>query len=268
MSTDLVPFDFRGHPVRALTVDGEIWLIASDVCAVLGLTNRRSSLALLDEDEKGVHTVDTPGGPQSTVTVNEPGAYSLVFRSRLPMAKDFKRWLTHEVIPSIRKTGSYSLPGQRQEIDPETVDRRALALLVLASEDAKLAAEAQAFVLKAQLAIAGPKARAADALILARGDMSLRDAAQALCRDYGITIGQNRLMQFIRDIKWVDHTDRPYQHRIDGGWLTTRRRTYEHPDTHERVEARKSQLLITDKGLVELHRLLTSDRGLLQIETA
>jgi anti-repressor protein len=90
-----------------VTVDGEPWFVAADVCAVLDLGNPRSSLALLDDDEKGVHTVDTPGGPQQVTVINEPGLYSLVLRSRKTEAKLFKRWITHEVLPAIRATGSY-----------------------------------------------------------------------------------------------------------------------------------------------------------------
>ncbi len=94
--------------------DGNAWFVASDVCRALDLSNPRSSLALLDDDEKGVHTVDTLGGKQAMATVNEPGLYSLILRSRKPEAKKFKRWITHEVIPSIRKTGQYTNPQAEQ----------------------------------------------------------------------------------------------------------------------------------------------------------
>lgn len=81
------------------------WFVAKDVCDILELGNPRSSLALLDEDEKDVHSMDTLGGKQEMTIISEPGLYSLILRSRKSEAKAFKRWVTHEVIPSIRKTG-------------------------------------------------------------------------------------------------------------------------------------------------------------------
>lgn len=93
--------------VRVVDVDGEPWFVAKDVCECLELGNPRTSIALLDEDEKGVHTMDTPGGQQEMSIVSEAGLYSLILRSRKPEAKAFKRWITHEVLPSIRKTGQY-----------------------------------------------------------------------------------------------------------------------------------------------------------------
>ena len=89
---------------------GEPWFVAADVCKCLGIGNPRSSLALLDTDEKGVHTVDTPGGVQGMATVSEAGLYSLILRSRKPEARDFKRWVTHEVLPAIRRHGGYLTP--------------------------------------------------------------------------------------------------------------------------------------------------------------
>ena len=91
---------------------GEPWFVAVDVCKCLGLGNPRSSLALLDMDEKGVQTVDTPGGNQEMTTVSEAGLYSLILRSRKPEARDFKRWVTHEVLPAIRRHGGYLTPDK------------------------------------------------------------------------------------------------------------------------------------------------------------
>ena len=103
--------------VRAVTLEGEPWFVAADVCRALGLGNSRQTLSYLDDDEKGVITSDTLGGKQEMSTINEPGLYSLILRSRKPEAKAFKRWITHEVIPAIRKTDSYiarhSLPVRR-----------------------------------------------------------------------------------------------------------------------------------------------------------
>ena len=103
---DITIFNHLGNDIR-VTIDeyGEPWFTAKDVCNILELSNPRTSLALLDEEEKGVHTMDTPGGKQELTTVNESGLYTLILKSRKPEAKAFKRWVTSEVLPSIRKHG-------------------------------------------------------------------------------------------------------------------------------------------------------------------
>ena len=94
--------------VRAVTLEGEPWFVAADVCRVLGLGNSSQAISKLDDDEKsGVIISDPHGREQETRCINEPGLYALVLSSRKPEAKAFKRWITHEVIPSIRKTGGY-----------------------------------------------------------------------------------------------------------------------------------------------------------------
>lgn len=119
MSTQIVPFEFGGEQIRSLGSPEFPEFVAADVLAVLDLN--RSSLSALDDDERGVHTVDTPGGQQSVTTITEPGLYSLVLRSRKAEAKAFKRWITREVIPAIRKTGSYSTPKTLEERTLELV---------------------------------------------------------------------------------------------------------------------------------------------------
>ena len=106
--TSVIPLDFETHAVRMLVIKGEPWWVAADVCRVLGIAQPASSLRLLEDEDKGVHTMHTLGGPQEMTTVNESGLYSLIFTSRKPEAKRFKKWVTSEVLPSIRKTGSYS----------------------------------------------------------------------------------------------------------------------------------------------------------------
>lgn len=141
-SSELQPFTFpaTGGAVRVVTIDGDPWFVAADVCAVLGIGNHRQATKYLDEDEKGVITNDTPGGPQPTSVVNEPGLYSLILRSRKPEAKAFKRWITHEVLPAIRKTGSYVIDQARE------LTRRDLAQMVIAEADRADQAEARADV--------------------------------------------------------------------------------------------------------------------------
>lgn len=110
--------------VRAVTLEGEPWFVAADVCRALGID--RTQTRRLDEDEKGVYSAQTPGGQQEISIVNEPGLYALVLSSRKPEAKAFKRWITHEVIPSIRKTGGY-IAGQ--ETMDDTGEKRLYDLL-------------------------------------------------------------------------------------------------------------------------------------------
>lgn len=93
--------------VRVVDVNGEPWFVARDVCECLELTNTSQTLSYLDDDEKGITTNDTPGGQQEMSIVSEAGLYSLILRSRKPEAKAFKRWITHEVLPAIRRTGQY-----------------------------------------------------------------------------------------------------------------------------------------------------------------
>ena len=129
MNQQLVPFDFEGRPVRVVTdSQGEPWFVAADVLATIGLD--RKALERLDEDEKGVSSIHTPGGGQEMTTVNEPGLYTLVLGSRKAEAKRFKRWVTHEVLPSIRKTGSYVVPGALASLPAPTQDRVTALLLI------------------------------------------------------------------------------------------------------------------------------------------
>jgi prophage antirepressor-like protein len=102
-------FEYEGRQLRTVIIDGELWFVAKDVCEILEIANSRDAIGRLDEDEKGVVLTDTPGGRQEVAAVNEPGLYALVLGSRKPEAKSFKRWITHEVIPVIRKTGTYTV---------------------------------------------------------------------------------------------------------------------------------------------------------------
>ncbi|NNJ16335.1 hypothetical protein CSV86_014495 [Pseudomonas putida CSV86] len=107
-STNVIPFNFGKQQVRTLLIGGEPWFVASDVCDALELAGRsRNFTRMLDEDEKGAHIVSTPGGDQEMQVVNESGLYALIFKSRKEEARRFKKWITSEVLPSIRRTGRY-----------------------------------------------------------------------------------------------------------------------------------------------------------------
>jgi prophage antirepressor-like protein len=105
----ITPFAFEDHAVRTVSIDGDPYFIAKDVCDALGIQNCRDTLAKqLPEDEKGVDTIYTPGGKQEMLVVNEPGLYRLIFQSRKPEAERFKTWVFNEVLPQIRRSGAYT----------------------------------------------------------------------------------------------------------------------------------------------------------------
>lgn len=107
-TAQVIPFTFEANEVRSLLIDEQPWFVAADICAALAIRNNRDALARLDDDEKGVATTDTPGGIQGLGVINESGLYSLILTSRKAEAKRFKKWITAEVLPAIRKHGSYA----------------------------------------------------------------------------------------------------------------------------------------------------------------
>jgi len=110
----LAPFAYGNHQVRVITDEqGMPWFVAADLLGLLGLD--RKAMERLESDERGVSSIHTPGGHQSMTTVNESGLYSLILGSRKPEARTFKRWVTHEVLPAIRRTGGYSVPTARPQ---------------------------------------------------------------------------------------------------------------------------------------------------------
>lgn len=108
--------------VRTIMIDNEPWFVASDVCRALDVGNTSQALTRIDADEKDIILNDTLGGKQETLVINEYGLYSLILSSRKPEAKKFKRWITHEVIPAIRKTGSYSIHGDNKNVAVSSED--------------------------------------------------------------------------------------------------------------------------------------------------
>ncbi len=105
-------YRFQGRLVRAFYISGRTWFVASEVCDALELTNSRMMVKSLDPDERGVSTIDTPGGEQTVNLITESALYVLIFKSRKPQARAFRRWVTGEVLPQIRQTGAYAANGQ------------------------------------------------------------------------------------------------------------------------------------------------------------
>jgi len=239
VSADLIQHAFHGQAVRVITDErGEPWFVLADLCAALGIRNARDVAARLDDDMKGVGLIDTLGGRQQMTTVTESGMYEVVVRSDSAQAKPFRRWITTEVLPSIRRTGSYGTPS----FDLTRIED--VALLVQAATTALT-----------RVRELEPPAAAWTAMADAGGDYSLRDAAQILDRDPSIKTGQNRLGQYLRQIGWLDKRGIPYQRHVDLGRITSRVRTYKHPRTGEQMTA-EPQVRITVKGLGALHKLL------------
>ncbi|WP_209002119.1 BRO-N domain-containing protein [Stappia albiluteola] len=114
----LQPFVFEDQLVRVIDREGEPWFVGMDVCRALDISKHRDALSRLDTDERGSVVVDSLGGPQETTIISEPGVYRLVFSSRKPEAERFKRWLAHEVLPALRKTGSYAVEREPVELVP------------------------------------------------------------------------------------------------------------------------------------------------------
>lgn len=113
----LSQFNYNNFEIRVVGTPDNPWWVAADICLILDIKNVSMALARLDEDEKGISSIDTLGGDQSVAIVNESGLYSLILGSRKPEAKPFKKWITSEVIPSIRKTGEYSINQIRPNTD-------------------------------------------------------------------------------------------------------------------------------------------------------
>lgn len=202
--------------VRVVDVNGEPWFVARDVCECLELGNPRTSIALLDEDEKGVHTMDTPGGAQEMSIVSEAGLYSLILRSRKPEAKAFKRWITHEVLPAIRKHGGYLTPAKLEEAltDPDTIIR--LATNLKAEREKRQALEAQA-------AADRPKVVFAESIEVAKTSILVGEMAKLIKQATGCDMGQNRFFEWLRangyPHKGGSARNMPTQRCIDAGWM-------------------------------------------------
>ncbi|WP_430422341.1 BRO-N domain-containing protein [Methylibium petroleiphilum] len=158
-----------GLVLRSILKDGAPWFIAKDVCDALGLSNRSMAVAGLDEDEKGHSTVDTPGGPQSLITVNESGLYALILRSRKPQAKAFRKWVTGTVLPALRQDGLY-IAGQEQPApeDQSLPDLMAQLAVLQAKVDALKEKQVRAWALSRERREEENEARKAASRVLRR----------------------------------------------------------------------------------------------------
>lgn len=193
-------FDFQGQVMRTLVIDGDPWFVAADVCRVLEHTNPTVAVARLDDDERAKFNLGRQG--QATI-VNEPGLYALILGSRKAEAKAFKRWITHDVLPQIRRTGKYAGAQQIEYQIPQTY----AAALELAALQAKEIEEKELAI-----AQAAPKVAAYDALMDAEGFYTM----EAVAKLGGI--GRTTLFNRLREAGVIQSGSRmPYQRYM--GWF-------------------------------------------------
>ena len=214
---------------------GEPWFVAKDVCDALCLGRQHDSTRYLDADEKGEGLVDTPSGKQIMVVINEPGFYKLIMKSRKPEAKAFQRWVTHEVLPSIRKKGGYIAAAADET--PEQIMARA----VLLAQDTIARQKAQIEELK-------PKALFADAVAASDGTCLVGELAKMM-RQNGVQIGQNRLFEKLRQDGYLGKTGSNYnvptQRAMEMGLFRIKETSITHSDGHITVQRTAK---VTGKG--------------------
>lgn len=229
--------------VRTLIRNNEPFFVASDICKSLSIGNSSDALSRLDDDEKGVASIDTPGGEQVMAIVSESGLYSLVLGSRKPEAKSFKRWITHEVIPSIRKHGAYMTPDTIDNI----INNPDFGIKLL---NALKAEREKTRLLSAKIEADKPKTIFADAVSTSHTSILIGDLAK-LIRQNGYEIGQNRLFDWMRQngylIKNGSSRNMPMQRYVEQGLFEIKESTVQNPDGSVRITKTPK---VTGKGQV------------------
>jgi anti-repressor protein len=223
-------FNYGESELRTVVCNNEPWFVAKDVCDILEISNPTMALQRLDEDERSKFNLGRQG---ETNIVNESGLYELVFGSRKQEAQDFKRWIKREVLPSIRKNGSYGvnkLPSNYVE---------ALEALV---EQVKCNQE-----LSEKAALDAPKVALYDTAMSANNNFTMERVSKT------IGYGRNKLFAFLREHKILRTNNLPYQEFIDRGYFDVRQYTVTHLTSG--VE-NKTQTLITPKGMAYIHKML------------
>lgn len=243
-------FNFRGQDVRTVIINNEPYFVGKDVAEILGYTNPRQALKNhVDEDDKGVSKCDTPGGKQDLVIINESGMYSLVLSSKLPQAKEFKRWVTSEVLPTIRKHGMFATD--------ELLDNPDFAIATLQ----KLKEEREAKkLLEATIEEQKPKVIFANAVSASHTSILVGEFAKIM-RQNGSKMGQNRMFDWLRENGYLisrKGSDRnmPTQKSMELGLFEIKETTINHSDGHISISKTpkitgKGQLYFTEKILCD-----------------
>lgn len=234
-------FKYENNDVRTVEMNGEPWFVLKDVCGVLGLSNHKVTAQRLDRDEVSqTYLTDSIGRKQETTVINESGLYSVILRSDKPEAKPFRKWVTSEVLPSIRKNGGY-IAGQEQ-LSPEELMAKALLVAnkTLAEREARISE------LTVQNTIMQPKAEYFDELVDRNTLTNFRETAKEL------GISEKAFIRFLIDKKYIFRNQRgklmPYADRSDG--LFEVKECY-----NEKTNWSGIQTLVTPKGR-ETFRLL------------
>ncbi len=255
-------FKYADHPVRVVEIDGEPWLVGKDVAEVLGYKEPQKAVREhVDPEDKGVSKMDTPGGMQEVAVINESGLYALTFASKLPTARQFKHWVTSEVLPSIRKHGAYATPVTIDRIiaDPEFGIRLLEELKTERERNATLALENA--VQAQQLAEAKPKVGYYD-MVLASPSLV---KTSVIAKDYGMSARSfNQLLkelgvQFKQGDIWL-----LYQKYADKGYTQTE--TYHYVNAHTGQPGTQCWTKWTQKGRLFLYDLLKEHGYLPTIE--
>lgn len=236
MNNEIQQFDFKGAALRTLTDEnGEPWFVAKDVCDVLGYTNASKAISdHVDSEDKLNNESLSSLGQRGGWLVNESGLYSLVLSSKLPTAKEFKRWVTHEVLPSIRKHGAY--------MTQQTLDKALTSPDFLIQLATKLKEEQE------KVKELEPKARFADAVAASDGTCLVGELAKML-RQNGLDIGQNRLFARLREDGYLGKTGSnrnvPTQRAMDLGLFRIKETAITHSDGHVTINRTAK---VTGKG--------------------
>ena len=222
--------------IRTVTVNGAPWFVGKDVARILGYQNgSRDINAHVDEEDKLKYQISTAGQMRDQIIINESGLYSLILCSKLPTAKQFKRWVTSEVLPSIRKTGGY-IEGQETMSDTELI---AKALLV---------AQRQIEEKNRYIEAIKPKALFADAVSASHTTILIGDLAKII-KQNGVDIGQKRLFVWLRDngypIKGGSDYNMPTQRSMELGLFEIKESTVNNPDGSVRINRTTK---VTGKG--------------------
>lgn len=186
--------------VRTITTDSETWFIAGDVCRILGIMNTTQAMQRVDEDERSMFNIGRQG---MAAVVNESGLYNLIMSSRKPEAKQFKKWVTSEVLPSIRKHGMYAMDELIN--NPDLAIKALTALKEEREKNAKLAAVNEELK---------PKAQLADAVTGSPYTISVGEMAKILNQN-GVDIGQNRFYKWLRANGYIMGTNTPTQKAME-----------------------------------------------------
>jgi len=235
-------FAFEGQEVRSTVIDDEPWFIARDVSNILGYRMASDMTRRLDDDERGYAKTRTPSGEQEMTVINESGLYKAIFGSSVKEAKSFQRWVTHDVLPQIRQTGSYSVPQQAPA--PELTGPELMAKALIEAADTIKAKDRE-------LEEARPRAEAFDSFLSTSGDYSVNEAAKILARDHQIVTGEKRLRAQLEEWGWIyrqSGVPRAKQAQIDCGRMAEKAQWHYHPETGEKV-ADAPQVRVTAKGL-------------------